>query len=117
MVEIYALVAGRKPVGTSDCDGYRQCGEGGAEPFQRVRLRGDSRLRRERHVGGLDVAVGADRFMEKLGIDLRLWSLADRLGREGKSPLYAAIDGRLAAVIAVADPIKPTTPGAIRGAP
>ena len=39
---------------------------------------------------------------------------AERLGHEGKSPLYAAIDGRLAAVIAVADPIKPTTHGAIR---
>ena len=32
---------------------------------------------------------------------------------EGKSPLYAAIDGRLAAIIAVADPIKPSTPEAI----
>jgi Au+-exporting ATPase len=35
------------------------------------------------------------------------------LGREGKSPLYAAIEGRLAAIIAVADPIKETTPAAI----
>jgi P-type E1-E2 ATPase len=32
---------------------------------------------------------------------------------EGKSPLYAAIDGRLAAIVAVADPIKPSTPEAI----
>jgi P-type E1-E2 ATPase len=38
---------------------------------------------------------------------------AERLGNEGKSPLYAAIDGRLAAIIAVADPIKPSTPAAI----
>ena len=29
------------------------------------------------------------------------------------SPLYAAIDGKLAAIIAVADPVKPTTPAAI----
>ncbi|MBF2976248.1 HAD-IC family P-type ATPase, partial [Pseudomonas aeruginosa] len=29
------------------------------------------------------------------------------------SPLYAAIDGRLAAIIAVADPIKSSTPAAI----
>ena len=36
------------------------------------------------------------------------------MGAEGKSPLYAAIDGRLAAMMAVADPIKPTTPAAIR---
>jgi Cu+-exporting ATPase len=35
------------------------------------------------------------------------------LGTEGKSPLYAAIDGRLAAVAAVSDPIKPSTAEAI----
>ena len=38
---------------------------------------------------------------------------AQRVGDEGKSPLYAAIGGKLAAVIAVADPIKDTTPEAI----
>ena len=31
---------------------------------------------------------------------------SNRLGDEGKTPLYAAIDGKLAAIIAVADPIK-----------
>ncbi len=35
------------------------------------------------------------------------------LASEGKSPLFAAVDGRIAAVIAVADPIKETTPAAI----
>ncbi len=39
--------------------------------------------------------------------------VAARLGEEGKSPLYAAVDGKLAAIIAVADPIKPTTRDAI----
>jgi P-type E1-E2 ATPase len=39
--------------------------------------------------------------------------VAERLGRDGKSPLYAAVDGQLAAVLAVADPIKPSTPQAI----
>ncbi len=66
-------------------------------------------------VGGRPVAVGADRYMTRLGHDVTAFaSEAARLGGEGKSPLYAAIDGRLAAVIAVADPIKETTPGAIR---
>jgi P-type E1-E2 ATPase len=36
-----------------------------------------------------------------------------RLAGEGKSPLYAVIDGRIAAMIAVADPIKATTQRAI----
>ena len=66
-------------------------------------------------VGGRHVAVGADRYMTQLGHDVTAFSDdAARLGGEGKSPLYAAIDGRLAAVIAVADPIKETTPEAIR---
>jgi Cu+-exporting ATPase len=65
-------------------------------------------------VAGRKVEVGADRFMTRLGYDVTgLASSANRLGSEGKSPLYAAIDERLAAVIAVADPIKTSTPDAI----
>ncbi len=66
-------------------------------------------------VGGAKVEIGADRFMQKLGLDVAVFeAAAARLGAEGKTPLYAAIDGRLAAIIAVADPIKETTPAAIR---
>jgi Cu+-exporting ATPase len=65
-------------------------------------------------VQGRRVEVGADRYMQRLGYPVAEFSTdAARLGDEGKSPLYAAIDGRLAAIIAVADPIKPTTPQAI----
>ncbi len=65
-------------------------------------------------VTGRAVAVGADRLMARLEIDTeRLAGVVERLGDEGKSPLYAAIDGKLAAILAVADPIKPTTPQAI----
>jgi P-type Cu+ transporter len=64
--------------------------------------------------GAHEVAVGADRYMRKLGLDVAIFhDTADRLGRQGKTPLYAAIGGRLAAIIAVADPVKPTTPAAI----
>ncbi|MCR9184760.1 MAG: heavy metal translocating P-type ATPase [Halieaceae bacterium] len=66
-------------------------------------------------VAGRAVAVGADRFLTQLGLDVASFLPdAQRLGEQGKSPLYAAIDGRLAAVIAVADPIKETTPEAIK---
>ncbi|MDX7863185.1 heavy metal translocating P-type ATPase [Aeromonas caviae] len=65
-------------------------------------------------VDGARVEVGADRFMRELGLDVSGFArTAERLGNEGKSPLYAAIDGRLAAIIAVADPIKSSTPSAI----
>ena len=65
--------------------------------------------------GDVSVQIGADRYMARLGLDVAPFAEdAGRLGAEGKSPLYAAIDGRLAAMMAVADPIKPTTPAAIR---
>ncbi len=65
-------------------------------------------------VDGVDVRIGADRYMRRLGLDVVAFAdIAERLGDEGKSPLYAAIDGKLAAIIAVADPIKDTTPEAI----
>jgi Cu+-exporting ATPase len=65
-------------------------------------------------VSGRKVEVGADRFMQKLGLSVETFAKdAARLGDEGKTPLYAAIDGRLAAVIAVADPLKPSSIDAI----
>ena len=65
--------------------------------------------------GGVLVQIGADRYMARLGLDVTPFAEgAARMGAEGKSPLYAAIGGRLAAMMAVADPIKPTTPEAIR---
>ncbi|WP_292058422.1 MULTISPECIES: heavy metal translocating P-type ATPase [unclassified Brevundimonas] len=64
---------------------------------------------------GVRVEIGADRYMIELGHDVTAFAaVSERLGDEGKSPLYAAIDGRLAAIIAVADPIKSATPAAIK---
>jgi Cu+-exporting ATPase len=69
----------------------------------------------EAKVGGRQVAVGADRFMEKLGLTVETFGeAARRMGAEAKTPLYVAIDGRLAGVLAVADPVKPTSREAIR---
>jgi Cu+-exporting ATPase len=65
-------------------------------------------------VEGQRVEVGADRYMRRLGLDTS--GFADdleTLGAQGRTPLFAAIDGRLAALLAVADPIKPGTPEAI----
>ncbi|THJ30853.1 copper-translocating P-type ATPase [Lampropedia aestuarii] len=60
------------------------------------------------------IEVGADRFMASLGLSVAQFAeTANRLAREGKTPLYAAIDGQLAAIIAVADRIKASTPAAI----
>lgn len=65
-------------------------------------------------VDGVRVEIGADRYMAELGHDVGPFAgTAARLADEGKSPLYAAIGGRLAAIVAVADPVKRTTPGAV----
>ncbi|WP_343578324.1 heavy metal translocating P-type ATPase [Acinetobacter sp.] len=62
-----------------------------------------------------NIYIGADRYMIQLGLDITPFShTAQRLGDEGKSPLYVAIDGALGGIIAVADPIKDTTPAAIQ---
>ncbi|MBR9772637.1 MAG: copper-translocating P-type ATPase [Gammaproteobacteria bacterium] len=61
----------------------------------------------EADVAGHRLYVGADRYMNRLGIGLgKAEERAKALAEDAKSPLYAAVDGRLAAVIAVADPLK-----------
>ncbi|GAA5513027.1 copper-transporting P-type ATPase [Deinococcus carri] len=68
----------------------------------------------EARVDGHLVQVGADRYMTQLGLDVNAFAgQAGRLGDEGKSPLYAAVDGKLAAILAVADPIKDGSPEAV----
>ena len=65
-------------------------------------------------VGKRKILIGADRLMLREGIDIK--PLADderRLAEQGRTALYAAIDGRLAAVIAVADPVKQSSKAAI----
>ena len=65
-------------------------------------------------VAGRRVEAGAARFMIRLGYDVGAFAaIAERLAHEGKTPLYVAIDGRLAAALAVSDPIKGSTPDAI----
>ena len=66
-------------------------------------------------VDGHEIVVGADRYMAQLGIAVDGFALqATAFGTKAKTPLYAAIDGKLAAIVAVSDPIKTTTPQAIR---
>ncbi|MEH6516099.1 MAG: heavy metal translocating P-type ATPase [Halioglobus sp.] len=65
-------------------------------------------------IEGRNILVGADRLMIREGITLdEVHRVGDSLGQEGKTPLYAAIDGQLAAIIAVSDPIKSSTAEAI----
>jgi len=66
-------------------------------------------------VDGHTVLAGADRLMEREGVDLGDLAAGGReLADKGKTPLYVAVDGKAAAVIGVADPLKPTSREAIR---
>jgi Cu+-exporting ATPase len=60
------------------------------------------------------VALGNARFLAELGIETdALSSEAERLRRDGATAIFVAIDGKLAGVIAIADPVKATTPAAL----
>ncbi|MBC8792109.1 MAG: copper-translocating P-type ATPase [Tagaea sp. CACIAM 22H2] len=66
------------------------------------------------NVEGHAVAIGSTRFLRELGVDTSgLDEAADNLRAEGATAILAAIDGKLALAIGIADPIKDTTPGAL----
>ena len=65
-------------------------------------------------VGGAEIIIGAAREMTSRGIDtIPFATLAATLADRGESPVFAARDGQLVALLSVADAVKPTTPAAI----
>ncbi len=65
-------------------------------------------------VQGKRVAIGSAGFLAELGVDVApLAARAEALRREGASAIFLAVNGRPAGVLAIADPIKETTAGAI----
>jgi Cu+-exporting ATPase len=66
-------------------------------------------------VDGREVALGNRALMESLGIDAaRMVARAEELRGDGQTVMFVAIDRSPAGLIGVADPIKDTTPEAIR---
>jgi Cu+-exporting ATPase len=61
------------------------------------------------------VVIGNAKFLTELNIaTAALENEAERLRQDGATAILAAIDGKLAGVIAIADPVKTTTPDALR---
>jgi len=61
------------------------------------------------------VAIGNAGYLTELGISTEaLAAAAEDLRRDGATAVFLAVDGTLAGTIAVADPIKATTPAAIK---
>ena len=65
-------------------------------------------------VAGQRVALGNAAFLAELGIDLvALQPAADLLRQDGATAIFVGIDQAAAGVIAIADPVKPSTPAAL----
>ncbi len=65
-------------------------------------------------VGGRRVAIGNPAYLSELGVNIaELSKAADRHRHEGATAILVAVDGKAAGVIAIADPVKESTPGAL----
>jgi P-type Cu+ transporter len=66
-------------------------------------------------IGGRAVALGNASMMREMGLDTaQAEAKADTLRAEGKTAMFIAVDGALAGIVAVSDPIKDSTAQAIR---
>jgi P-type Cu+ transporter len=64
---------------------------------------------------GHTLTLGNTALMQRAGVDLASTGAeVEALRREGKTVMFLAVDGRLAGLLAVGDPIKETTPAALR---
>jgi Cu+-exporting ATPase len=99
------------PLGQAIVSGAREKGLAPlkADSFNSITGRGV-----EARIDGQNVLVGNRKLMNERGIELTaLESESDMLAAEGKTPMYVAIDGNLAGVVAVADVVKKSSQAAI----
>jgi Cu+-exporting ATPase len=67
-------------------------------------------------VDGKKVALGNAKFLGELGVDVTgLSSQAEELRKDGATAIFMAVDGKVAGVLAIADPVKASTPEALKG--
>ncbi len=91
--------------------GARGLGVPAVEAFDAPSGRGVTGMVEARHV-----AVGNARLMEEMDVDTApLAAEAERLRGEGATAFFVAVDRRPAGIVAVADPVKETTPAALSG--
>jgi len=64
-------------------------------------------------IEGRKLAIGNLKLMQREGVALRSWRAGPRVGDEGKTPMYIAVDGQAAGLIAVADTVKADSTEAI----
>ncbi|MBB6167782.1 Cu+-exporting ATPase [Chelatococcus composti] len=65
-------------------------------------------------VEGMRIPLGNAKFLAEQGVDVApLADEADRLREDGATAIFMGVDGRVAAIFAIADPVKPSTPEAL----
>ncbi|TDT63655.1 heavy metal translocating P-type ATPase [Fonticella tunisiensis] len=67
----------------------------------------------EVRIQGKEILLGNKKLMKDRNINITLQDESDRLASEGKTPMFIAIDNKLAGIIAVADVMKPSSKKAI----
>jgi Cu+-exporting ATPase len=66
-------------------------------------------------VGGRSVLLGNSNFLKSAGIKTQLLETqAEKLRGDGATVINVAVDGRLAGILAIADPVKASTPDALK---
>lgn len=66
------------------------------------------------NVDGHRIILGNTKFLAELNIDARvLETQADELRQNGATVIFVAVDGAIAGIVAIADPVKESTPAAI----
>ncbi|MBB1498125.1 heavy metal translocating P-type ATPase [Paracoccus sp. MC1862] len=65
-------------------------------------------------VEGKRITLGNAKFLAEQGVDVTpLAEQADRLREDGATAIFMGVDGQVAAIFAIADPVKPSTPEAL----
>ena len=66
-------------------------------------------------VDGRRIVLGNAKFLTEIGVDVTaVASRAEELRKEGATAIFIAVDGTVAGVLAIADPVKETTPEALK---
>ena len=66
-------------------------------------------------VDGRRILIGSSRFLAEQEVEVaELTETAEALRADGATAIFAAVDGRAVAVLAIADPVKDTTPEAVQ---
>jgi Cu+-exporting ATPase len=100
------------PLGEAIVDGARARGLDLSEPIDFQAITGHGI---EARTEGRTVLLGNRKLMRDRGIEFgALWGEATRLSDDGKTPMFVAVDGRAAGIIAVADTVKEDSVAAVR---